>query len=30
MAFYGSNEVDDESCDSYMSDDSRESDLDFD
>ena len=28
MAFYGNNEIDDESCDSYMSDDSRESGLD--
>ena len=30
MAFYGNEEIDDESCDSYASDDSRESDLDFD
>ena len=30
MAFYGNNEVDDESCDSCTSDDSRESDFDFD
>ena len=30
MEFYGNNEVDDEFCDSYTSDDSSESDFDFD
>ncbi len=30
MEFYGNNEVDDESCDSYDSDDTSESDFDFD
>ena len=29
MEFYGNNEVDDESCDSYASDDISESDFDF-
>jgi hypothetical protein len=30
MEFYGNNEVDDESCDSYASEDTNESDFDFD
>jgi hypothetical protein len=30
MEFYGNDEVDDESCDSYASDDTSESDFDFD
>jgi hypothetical protein len=30
MEFYGNNEVDDESCDSYTDDDSSDSDFDFD